>query len=216
MAAFSLSTIAAVRGYPVYKDSWEPSVSDEELEEWRGFRRRINSARIRRKLQRLSQLPKNKNAEKLEDIRYVHEVYTGTEWGVLTIRVGLCTWGIHRDRMRSTYYQGWFMYMRYTQGQNEEYLLSGLVYVHEVYTGTEWGALTIQEYTHYTRYHTYPLSQFYHTAYVCIPFPNHYSWLTCTHYCSPAQNSWLYVCKTSPPFKVFWTQNAPLRGNPAW
>ena len=39
------------------------------------------------------------------------------------------------DRMRSTcypgvctkpgtYYQGWFMYMRYTQGQNEEYLLS--------------------------------------------------------------------------------------------
>ena len=23
-----------------------------------------------------------------------------------------------------TYYQGWFMYMRYTQGQNEEYLLS--------------------------------------------------------------------------------------------
>ena len=61
--------------------------------------------------------------------------------------------------MRSTYYpgvctkpgtynQGWFMYMRYTQGQNKEYLLSrsmyltryllsGLVYVHEVYTGTE-------------------------------------------------------------------------------
>ena len=26
------------------------------------------------------------------------------------------------------------------------YLLSGLVYVHEVYTGTEWGVLTIQEY----------------------------------------------------------------------
>ena len=23
-----------------------------------------------------------------------------------------------------TYYQGWFMYRRYTQGQNEEYLLS--------------------------------------------------------------------------------------------
>ena len=39
--------------------------------------------------------------------------------------------------MRSTYCQGWLMYMRYTQGQNEEYLLSGLVYVHEVYTGTE-------------------------------------------------------------------------------
>ena len=49
------------------------------------------------------------------------------------------------------------MYMRYTQGQNEEYLLSrsvystryllsGLVYVHEVYTGTERGVLTIQEY----------------------------------------------------------------------
>ena len=29
------------------------------------------------------------------------------------------------------------MYMMYTQGQNEEYLSSGLVYVHEVYTGTE-------------------------------------------------------------------------------
>ena len=29
------------------------------------------------------------------------------------------------------------MYMRYTQGQNEEYLLSGLVHVHGVYTGTE-------------------------------------------------------------------------------
>ena len=39
-------------------------------------------------------------------------------------------WGIHRDGMRSTYYpgvrtkpgtyyQGWFMYRRYTQGQNE-------------------------------------------------------------------------------------------------
>ena len=27
-----------------------------------------------------------------------------------------------------TYYQGWFMYMRYTQGQNEEYLLSGSTY----------------------------------------------------------------------------------------
>ena len=63
---------------------------------------------------------------------------------------GVCT-------IPGTYYQGWFMYMRYTQGQNEEYLLSrsmywiryllsGLVYVHEVYTGTEWGALTIQEY----------------------------------------------------------------------
>ena len=49
-----------------------------------------------------------------------------------------------------TYYQGLFMHMRYTQGQNEEYLLSrsmykiltryslsGLVYVHEVDTGTE-------------------------------------------------------------------------------
>ena len=58
---------------------------------------------------------------------------------VLTIRVGSCTSGIHRDRMRrthypgvrtkpSTYYQGWFMYMRYTQGQNEEYLLSRSVY----------------------------------------------------------------------------------------
>ena len=58
--------------------------------------------------------------------------------GVLAIWVGLCTRGIHRDRMRSTYYpgvctkpgtyyQGWFMYMKYTQGQNEEYLLSRIV-----------------------------------------------------------------------------------------
>ena len=30
--------------------------------------------------------------------------------------------------IRSTYYQGWFMYMRYTQGQNEEYFLSRSVY----------------------------------------------------------------------------------------
>ena len=39
---------------------------------------------------------------------------------------------MHRDRIRSTYYpgvcakagtyyQGWFMYMRYAQGQNEEF-----------------------------------------------------------------------------------------------
>ena len=27
-----------------------------------------------------------------------------------------------------TYYQGWCMYMRYTQGQNEEYLLSRSTY----------------------------------------------------------------------------------------
>ena len=27
-----------------------------------------------------------------------------------------------------TYYQGWFVYMRYTQGQNEEYLLSRSMY----------------------------------------------------------------------------------------
>ena len=27
-----------------------------------------------------------------------------------------------------TYYQGWFVYVRYTQGQNEEYLLSRSVY----------------------------------------------------------------------------------------
>ena len=27
-----------------------------------------------------------------------------------------------------TYYQGWFMYMRYTQGQNEEYVLSRSAY----------------------------------------------------------------------------------------
>ena len=30
--------------------------------------------------------------------------------------------------IRGTYYQGWFMYMRYTQGQNEEYLLSRSMY----------------------------------------------------------------------------------------
>ena len=58
-----------------------------------------------------------------------------------TYSPGICT-------KPGTYYQGWFMYMRYTQGQNEEclsfrsmyqarYLLSGLVYIHEVYTGTE-------------------------------------------------------------------------------
>ena len=28
-----------------------------------------------------------------------------------------------------TYYQGWFMYMRYTQGQNEEYLYTIQKYV---------------------------------------------------------------------------------------
>ena len=28
-----------------------------------------------------------------------------------------------------TYYQGWFMYMRYTQGQNEEYILSRSMYL---------------------------------------------------------------------------------------
>ena len=50
-------------------------------------------------------------------VLYIHGVYTGTEWRVLTIqeyelnlvliiRVGLCTWGIHSDRMRSTYYPG--------------------------------------------------------------------------------------------------------------
>ena len=78
---------------------------------------------------------------------YVREVYTGTELGVLTvqecvlnqvltIRVGLCIYMRYtQDRMRSTYYpgvctkpgtyyRGWFMYMRYIQGQNEEYLLS--------------------------------------------------------------------------------------------
>ena len=33
-----------------------------------------------------------------------------------------------RGHKISTYYQGWFMYMRYTQGQNEEYFLSRSVY----------------------------------------------------------------------------------------
>ena len=37
--------------------------------------------------------------------------------------------------MRSTYNQDWFTTMRHTQGQDEEYLQSGLVYEHEVYTG---------------------------------------------------------------------------------
>ena len=53
--------------------------------------------------------------------------------------LSLYTVCIGGDRMRSTYYpgvctnpgtyyQGWFMYMRYTQGQNEEYLLSRSMY----------------------------------------------------------------------------------------
>jgi hypothetical protein len=33
MAAFSLITIAAIREYHIYKDSWEPGIGDEELEE---------------------------------------------------------------------------------------------------------------------------------------------------------------------------------------
>ena len=68
-----------------------------------------------------------------ESVLIIRSTYVHTIW------VGLCTWGIHRDRMRSTYYpgvctkpgtyyQGWFMYMRYTQGQNEEYLLSRSMY----------------------------------------------------------------------------------------
>ena len=70
-------------------------------------------------------------------LKGTHNQYLLSE--VLTIRVGLCTRGIHGDRMRSTYYpgvctkpgtyyQGWFMYMRYTQGQNEECLLSRSMY----------------------------------------------------------------------------------------
>ena len=37
---------------------------------------------------------------------------------------------VHYRRFHYTYYQieGWFMYMRYTQGQNEEYLLSRSMY----------------------------------------------------------------------------------------
>ena len=31
-----------------------------------------------------------------------------------------------------TYYQGWSMYMRYTQGQNEEYLLSRSITLSQV------------------------------------------------------------------------------------
>ena len=30
--------------------------------------------------------------------------------------------------IRGTYYQGWLKYMRYTQGQNEKYLLSRIMY----------------------------------------------------------------------------------------
>ena len=41
--------------------------------------------------------------------------------------------------MRSTYYPG-------VCTKPGTYVLSGLVYVYEVYTGTEWGVLTIQEY----------------------------------------------------------------------
>ena len=83
--------------------------------------------------------PRNKESE----ISFVH-TSKGTQYQyllseVLTIRVGLCIWGIHRDGMRSTYYpgvcikpgtyyQGWFMFTRYTQGQNEEYLLSRSMY----------------------------------------------------------------------------------------
>ena len=36
--------------------------------------------------------------------------------------------------------------VRTSKGTQNQYLLSGLVYVHEVYTGTERGVLTIQEY----------------------------------------------------------------------
>ena len=53
---------------------------------------------------------------------HVHEVYTGTEWGVLTIQEYVRT-------KPGTYYQGWFVYMRCTGGQNEEYLLSRSMYV---------------------------------------------------------------------------------------
>ena len=34
-----------------------------------------------------------------------------------TYYLGVCT-------KPGTYYQGWFMYMRYTQGQDEEYVLN--------------------------------------------------------------------------------------------
>ena len=33
-----------------------------------------------------------------------------------------------------TYYQGWFMYMRYTQGQNEEYTYYPGVCTNQVFT----------------------------------------------------------------------------------
>ena len=51
-------------------------------------------------------------------------MYMGIHWGGMrsTYYPGVCT-------KLSTYYQGWFMYMRYTQGQNEEYLLSDQEYV---------------------------------------------------------------------------------------
>ena len=35
---------------------------------------------------------------------------------------------LSRSTKPGTYYQGWFMYMRYTQGQNEECLLSRSMY----------------------------------------------------------------------------------------
>ena len=34
----------------------------------------------------------------------------------------------------STYYRGWFMYMRYTQGQNEECLVSRSIVLIQVFT----------------------------------------------------------------------------------
>ena len=56
----------------------------------------------------------------LSGLVYVHEVYTDRMRS--TYYPGVCT-------NPGTYYQGWFMYMRYTQGQNEEYVLSRSRYV---------------------------------------------------------------------------------------
>ena len=40
----------------------------------------------------------------------------------------ICLVHTSKGTQNSTHYQGWFMYMRYTQGQNEEYLISRSMY----------------------------------------------------------------------------------------
>ena len=56
----------------------------------------------------------------LSGLVYVHEVYTGTQWGVVAIQEYVLNQVLTLS--------GLFMYMRYTHGQNEEYLLSRSMY----------------------------------------------------------------------------------------